>query len=54
MKDLELSKVAAELATYMRSENPIKQALLDLYRTGEITPSGIRDGQIVWEASAND
>jgi hypothetical protein len=51
MPQVELSKIAAELAVYMRSDDPIKQALLELYRAGEITPSGIKDGQISWSAT---
>ena len=40
-----------ELDRYERSDNPIQQALLELYRTGEIRMGGFRDGQIVWQVN---
>ncbi len=42
--------VQLELSEYERSDNPVHQALLDLYRQGHIRIGGVRDGQIVWQA----
>ena len=46
-----VARLAAELAEYERSDNPVQHALLELYRSGDIYPDGIRDGQIVWQAT---
>ena len=50
MADL-VARLAAELAEYERSDNPVQHALLELYHSGVIYPDGIRDGQIVWQAT---
>ena len=38
-----------ELERYEQSGNPVQQALLELYRLGEIRIDGFRNGQIVWQ-----
>ena len=47
----EVSALAAELARYLNSANPIEQVLSKLYRDGEIKPAGMRNGQVVWVAA---
>ncbi|MFM1900241.1 MAG: hypothetical protein RLZZ216_817 [Cyanobacteriota bacterium] len=49
MADL-VARLAGELTEYESSDNPVQHALLELYRSGDIYPDGIRDGQIVWHA----
>jgi hypothetical protein len=50
MADL-VARLGAELAEYEHSDNPMQHALLELYHSGDIYPDGIRDGQIVWQAT---
>ena len=38
-----------ELERYEQSGNPVQEALLNLYRLGEIRMDGFRNGQIVWQ-----
>ena len=46
--------LAAELALLRGSSNPVRQAIADLYLGGHICPVGVRDGQVVWEAVAQE
>jgi hypothetical protein len=46
--------LAAELARLHGSSNPVRQAIADLYLGGHICPVGVRDGQVVWEAVAQE
>ena len=41
--------LAAELARLQGSDNPVRQAIADLYRQGRIRPVGVRDGDVVWK-----
>ena len=41
--------LAAELARLRGSDNPVRQAIADLYRQGRICPVGVRDGDVVWK-----
>ena len=46
--------LAAELALLQGSSNPVRQAIADLYLGGHLRPVGVRDGQVVWEAVAQE
>ena len=48
------SILIAELARLQASTNPMHQALAELYRQGGIRAAGVRDGQVVWKAVAQE
>ena len=45
--------LAAELARLQSSNDPVRQAIADLYISGQLSPAGVRDGQVVWKKTPN-
>ena len=46
--------LAAELARLQSSNDPVRQAIADLYLQGRICPVGVRDGDVVWKTVAQE